>query len=52
VENAFHKDPRDPRNYDLMLDSARFGVVGSAKVIFEALGQLRSNTPEAVNAGV
>jgi cytidylate kinase len=37
VRRHFHKDPTDPRNYDLVLNTARFGVDKSAELIEKAL---------------
>src|SRR5438309_76672 len=37
VQDHFFKDPADPRHYDLILNSARFGVAGCAELIVEAL---------------
>ena len=44
VEGCFHKNSTDPHNYDLVLDSTRFGVVGSAQVILEAFERLRESS--------
>lgn len=37
VRRHFHVDPNDPSVYDLVLDSARFGLGGSADLICRAL---------------
>jgi hypothetical protein len=36
VRAHFAKDPADPRNYDLLLNAARFGVAGCAQLIVAA----------------
>jgi cytidylate kinase len=41
IEDHFFKDPADPRNYDLVLNSARLSVVGCAELIVAALGFLK-----------
>jgi Cytidylate kinase-like family len=51
VESYFHKDSVDPHNYDLVLNVARVGVGGSAKIIIAALEALRTSTPDAVDSG-
>ncbi len=40
----FHKDPSDPCNYDLVLNSARLGVEACAELIVEALARLRARS--------
>jgi Cytidylate kinase-like family len=45
VKNHFRKDPADPRGYDLVLNSARFSVAQCARLVIEALQQLRSRAP-------
>jgi len=40
VQDHFFKDPADQRNYDLILNVARFSVAMSADVIVEAVRQL------------
>jgi cytidylate kinase len=42
VRDHFFRDPNDPCHYDLLLNSARFGVVGCAKLIIEALDCLKA----------
>jgi cytidylate kinase len=42
VQDHFFKDPADPRNYDLILNSARFGVAGCAELIIDALDGLQA----------
>jgi cytidylate kinase len=44
VSEHFHKDPADPKQYDLILNSARYSAEGCAELIIEALRQLRSAT--------
>jgi hypothetical protein len=46
VQNHFSKDPADPRHYDLVLNSSRFGVGECAELIIAALGlaQIRTRT--------
>jgi cytidylate kinase len=43
VQDHFFKDPADPRNYDLLLNVARFSVARSAEVIAEALHRLAAS---------
>jgi cytidylate kinase len=45
VQHHFFRDPADPRNYDLVLNCTRFGVVGSAKLIVDALDCLQTRVP-------
>jgi len=42
VKDHFHKDPTDPRLYDLILNSARFDIDKCANLIVEALHSLRA----------
>jgi cytidylate kinase len=42
VRDHFHKDPADPRNYDLVLNSLRFSVDECADLILEALHRLQT----------
>jgi len=44
VTEHFHTDPADPRNYDLILNSARFSIEGAAQLVVEALHRLRAAT--------
>ncbi len=37
VRRQFHCDPSDPRNYDMVIDVARFGIGGAADLICRAL---------------
>ena len=46
VQEHFFKVPADPRHYDLILNSARFGVVGCAELIVEALDGLQARTTQ------
>jgi cytidylate kinase len=46
VQDHFFKDPADPRHYDLILNSARFGVAGCAKLIVDALDGLQAHTTQ------
>lgn len=41
VQEHFHKDPTDPRHYDLVINSARFSVEACAELIVEALQRLQ-----------
>lgn len=41
VRDHFHKDPNDPRHYDLVLNSSRFTVGECADFIVEALRRLQ-----------
>jgi cytidylate kinase len=42
VRDHFHKDPADPRGYDLVLNASRFSVDECAEVIEEALLRLQA----------
>jgi cytidylate kinase len=42
VQDHFFKDPADPRHYDLVVNFARFGVKGCAKLIVDALDGLQA----------
>ena len=42
VQGFLSKDPTDPRYYDLFLNFARFGVIGCAQLIVNALDCLRA----------
>jgi len=44
VKHHFHKDPADPRQYDLVLNSARFSVGECADLILEALRRLQGRS--------
>lgn len=51
VQEHFHKDPTDPLQYDLVLNSSRFSDGECADLIILALGQLRQRVlakPEAL----
>ena len=37
VRRHFHCDSTDPRHYDLVLDSAKFGIEGASDIICRAL---------------
>jgi cytidylate kinase len=52
VVNNFDKDPADPCNYDLVLNSARLGVEACAELIVETLlrVQARSSANRAARA--
>jgi cytidylate kinase len=45
VKDHFHKDPTDPRQYDLVLNGSRFSVTACAELVIEALRQLRVQAP-------
>jgi cytidylate kinase len=44
TRDHFHKDPTDPRGYDLVLNSSRFSVAECATLIIEGLHQLQART--------
>lgn len=44
VKNHFHKDPDDPRQYDLVLNSSRFSVAECADLIVEAVHRLQARS--------
>jgi cytidylate kinase len=46
VQDHFFKDPADPRHYDQVLNSARFGIAGCAELIIDALDGLRAHTTQ------
>jgi len=48
VQNHFLKDPADPRNYDLLLNTSRFSIGECAELIIEALHRLQAR---ALHAG-
>jgi cytidylate kinase len=41
IRERFHKDPNDPRGYDLILNTSRFSVAACAELIIEALHRLQ-----------
>jgi hypothetical protein len=41
VKHHFHKDPADPRQYDLVLNTTRFLVGECADIILDALRRLQ-----------
>jgi cytidylate kinase len=43
IKEHFHKDPTDPLNYDLVLNSGRFSVGECAELIIEALHRLQKH---------
>lgn len=43
VKHHFHKDPADPRLYDLVLNSSRFSAAECADIILEALRRLQGH---------
>jgi cytidylate kinase len=47
VWDHFRKDPTDPRQYDLVLNSSRFSVGQCADLIVEALRRRQAGTPNA-----
>jgi len=47
VQRHFLKDPTDPRNYDLLLNTSRFPIGECADLIIEALRRLQARTPHA-----
>ena len=42
VVNNFNKDPADPCNYDLILNSARLGVEACAEIVVETLRRVQA----------
>jgi cytidylate kinase len=46
VQDHFHRDPADPREYDLVLNTSRLGYGGSAELIIEALHRLSARQPQ------
>jgi len=47
VWDHFKKDPTDPRQYDLVLNSSRFSVNQCGDLIVEALHRLQAGAPNA-----
>jgi cytidylate kinase len=45
IKEHFKKDATDPRNYDVILNAARFAVEQCAELIIAALDRLRSASP-------
>ncbi len=41
IKDHFQKDPTDPQQYDLILNTSRFSVAACAELIIDALHQLR-----------
>lgn len=52
VEDHFFKDPSDPRNYDLVLNSARLSAGQSADLILETLHCLQARAAEKATGKV
>jgi cytidylate kinase len=52
IKDHFHRDPTDPKHYDLVINTSRFSVAESADLILEALRQIqtRDNQPQAAAA--
>lgn len=48
VKDHFHKDPSDPRLYDLILNSSRFSVPACARIIVGAINQFRESAVSAL----
>jgi cytidylate kinase len=44
VHDHFSKDPTDSRNYDVLLNAARFGIAGCAALVVTALHSLKTRT--------
>jgi cytidylate kinase len=42
VLDHFHRDPTNPRDYDLVLNSVRLGIPGCVHLVIEALHQLQA----------
>jgi cytidylate kinase len=55
VVDHFGKDPRDPAQYDLVLNTSRFMALDCAELILEGLRRLQvrlaAKSPEPVRAG-
>jgi cytidylate kinase len=45
VMDHFHRDPADPHDYDLVLNSARLGIPDCADLIVEGLRRLQARAP-------
>jgi cytidylate kinase len=52
VQDHFFKDPADPWHYDLILNSARFGVAECAKLIVDALDGLQAHKTQRSQVAV
>lgn len=51
IQEHFHKDPADPEQYDLLLNTCRFSPKQCADVLVAALGQLQGTAPAQLLAG-
>ncbi len=49
IKDHFHKDPTDPRQYDLLLNTSRWSVMECADLILSALGRLGSRSAGAAS---
>ncbi len=52
VRDHFQKDPTDPANYDLMLNSSRWSVAECAELIIQAVHALQVRAPVAARSVV
>ncbi|HXG13307.1 MAG TPA: cytidylate kinase-like family protein [Gemmataceae bacterium] len=50
IREHFRKDPADPQNYDLILNTSRFTVADCAVLIIEALRRLQARAQEKATA--
>ncbi len=48
IQAHFHKDPREPHLYDLLLNISRWSVAECAEIIVRAQEQMQLRTPSAV----
>jgi cytidylate kinase len=47
IKDHFHRDPTDPKHYDLVINTSRFSVAESAELILEALRRMQSRSRES-----
>ncbi len=50
IKDHFHKDPTDPQNYDLVINTSRTGVTNAAELIVLALGRIESSIGQRLEA--
>ena len=50
IRDQFQKDPRDPMNYDLVINTSALTVEGTAAIVMAALRQKLQVVPGAVSA--
>ena len=48
IKIHFHKDPREPHQYDLLMNVSRWSVADCAEVVVRALAQMQLRAPSDV----